>query len=86
MKKLILLLFFMTSCKLLLPSKQERLNDLKSVCPNCLLYNNMGEYYALDTTCEPNKLYFISFSQGEYLKTSNAFHIRPNLIEIKQVK
>jgi hypothetical protein len=46
----------------------------------------MGEYYALDTTCEPNKLYFISFSQGEYLKTSNAFHIRPNLIEIKQVK
>ena len=79
MKKLMILIgicFIFNSCKKMNADYKERLEGVKQVCPNCTFVMSEMQYYACDTSKQPNIVYKVYFrSGGLFYKASDVDHL-----------
>jgi len=78
MKKLlfILLPLFIISCRGCFADFEQRKAGLQKVCPSCTFVMSEGNYFAVDTTVQPNIIYKVIFKDGgAYYKASDVDHL-----------
>lgn len=73
MKKLIILLslFAFVSCKRMAADYESRKVGVLKVCPNCTFVLSEGQYFAADTSKQPNIIYKIYFKSGGVFYTAS---------------
>ena len=79
MKKILLLAIsclLLSSCKNMNADYQERLDGVHKVCPNCTFVLSEQQYYACDTSKQPNLVFKVYFrSGGWFYKASDVDHL-----------
>lgn len=79
MKNLILgflAISLMTSCgKRFNADYESRVQGLHAVCPHCTLNSYSDRFYAVDTSCQPNKVYIVDFCDGVNYSASTVVHL-----------
>lgn len=78
MKKIIAvaLLLSTISCRSTVADYNERAMGVRKVCPHCTFVMSERDYYAVDTSQQPNIIYKVDFKNGGYwFKASDVDHL-----------
>lgn len=78
MKKIIAvaLLLSTISCRSTVADYNERAMGVRKVCPHCTFVMSERDYYAVDTSQQPNIIYKVEFKHGGYwFKASDVDHL-----------
>lgn len=78
MKKIIAvaLLLSTISCRSTVADYNERAMGVRKVCPHCTFVMSERDYYAVDTSRQPNIIYKVDFKNGGYwFKASDVDHL-----------
>lgn len=79
MRKIAILTTFLLllgSCRKMTTDYQERKDGVLKVCPKCNFVLSQQNYYAVDTSINPNIIYIVYFKQGGiFFKASDVDHL-----------
>ena len=59
------------SCKRMTATYETRLAGVKAVCPNCTFVTSECQFYAQDTSKQPNIVYKVYFKNGGMFYTAS---------------